>query len=64
MKKKFEPAEIRFVKEGNGYTMYVGEVHCGWGDLQDMVQALVDDIDNNEFEDWVHFNAIKQGVEL
>lgn len=23
--------KIVFAKEGNGYTMYINDIHCGWG---------------------------------
>lgn len=32
--------KIIFDKEGNGYTMYINGIHCGWGDLEDMIDIL------------------------
>ena len=31
-----------FAKEGNGYTMYINDIHCGWGDLEDMIEIFVE----------------------
>lgn len=34
--------KIVFAKEGNGYTMYINDIHCGWGDLEDMIEIFVE----------------------
>lgn len=32
--------EIKLVKEGIYWTLYIGELHCGWGRFEDMVESI------------------------
>ena len=34
--------KIVIVKEGHGYTTYINDVHCGWGDLEDTLEVFLD----------------------
>ena len=34
--------DIRLVKEGYGFTLYINDKMCGWGDFDDMTDELED----------------------
>ena len=34
--------DIRLIKEGVGYTLYINDKMCGWGDFEDMTDELED----------------------